>query len=67
MNMSYSVKRKRAMLAIFSAAGRPVDFAGLLEVNECERHDCTLRGRPAGTIGKNNTRKGVRYAKSAYL
>ena len=24
-------------------------------------------GRPAGTIGKNNTRKGVRYAKSAYL
>ena len=48
MNMPYSVKRKRAMLAVFSAAGRLVDFAGLLEVNECERRDCTLRGRPAG-------------------
>ena len=43
MNMPYSVKRKRAMFAIFSAAGRPVDFAGLLEVNKCERRDCTLR------------------------
>ena len=48
MNMPYSVKCKRAMLAIFSAAGRPVGFVGLLEVNECERRDCTLRGRPAG-------------------
>ena len=48
MNMPYSVKHKRAMLAIFSAAGQLVDFAGLLEVNKCERHDCTLRGRPAG-------------------
>ena len=50
MNMPYSVKRKRAMLAIFSAAGRPVDFAGLLEVNECEKRDCTLRGAAGGKI-----------------
>ena len=48
MNMPYSVKRKRAMLAIFSAAGRLVDFAGLLEVNKCERRDCTLRGAAGG-------------------
>ena len=48
MNMPYSVKCKRAMLAIFSAAGRLVDFAGLFEVNECKRRDCTLRGAAGG-------------------
>lgn len=33
------------MLALFSTADRPADFAALLEVNVCERRDCTLHGR----------------------
>ena len=30
------------MLALFSTAGFPVDFAATLEVNKCEDENCTL-------------------------
>ena len=38
----YRQKACRLILALFPAAEVVVDFAGTLEVNKCEEHDCTL-------------------------
>ena len=40
--MSFPGKSKALMLALFASAGSGVDLAGILEVNKCERENCTV-------------------------
>ena len=51
------------MLALFSTAGLPVDFAATLEVNKCEDENCTLPNAAQCSAAYEKTRRQKQISK----